>query len=285
MSKNISSAVVLYNPDQNVLTNIGSYLDEVDKLYAVDNSEHKNNFLIEELQKNKKIKYIDNGGNRGIAHALNVGAREAIKDGYDFLLTMDQDSRFPKEEFKKYLKEFLQISDEKVALVSPLHDSYRIDSKNMPKIEEPFTIITSGNIIDLDAWKEIGGFDEDLFIDGVDWDYCIKLRKKGYKIVRFNSVSLNHNLGISSDHKNIFGKNVTVYNHNKIRRYYMTRNRLYLAVKYSTDYPRFSLSTLKTLLVDIKNILFYEKNKSGKLKYMIKGLWDFLMNKFGKIYD
>ena len=87
---NIQGVVVLYNPDYTILDNIKSYLDGIEKLYIVDNSETKNHELINKIVSiSAKCIYIDNNGNQGIAHALNVGAQKAIEDGADWLLTMD----------------------------------------------------------------------------------------------------------------------------------------------------------------------------------------------------
>jgi rhamnosyltransferase len=152
----------------------------------------------------------------------------------------------------------------------------------LPETEEVFTAITSGNIINLAVWKKIGYFNEKLFIDGVDWDYCIRLQQEGYKIVRFNNIMLEHHLGSTVQHKNIFKKDITIHQHNGLRRYYMTRNWLYLTFKYGLVYPRFSFATMKSLLREIKNILLYESGKSVKLYWVYKGFVDFLSGSYGK---
>lgn len=68
----LAGVVVLYNPDQKVLDNISSYIDELDVLYLVDNSNADNSkFFL-----NDKFEYIPLLKNTGIAHALNVGAKK-----------------------------------------------------------------------------------------------------------------------------------------------------------------------------------------------------------------
>lgn len=67
----LAGVVVLYNPDDSVEENINSYVNQLDILYAVDNSERKNKELIERLRQNQKICYIDNHGNKGIAVAFS----------------------------------------------------------------------------------------------------------------------------------------------------------------------------------------------------------------------
>src|SRR5690606_29661762 len=88
----ISGVVVLYNPDSGVLQNIKSYIDQIEYLFVVDNSEKVNDLLVAELKKINKIEYKNNFRNLGVATALNIGALKSINKGFDFILTMDQDS-------------------------------------------------------------------------------------------------------------------------------------------------------------------------------------------------
>ena len=93
---NICGVVVLYNPDNSILDNIQSYISCIDKLYVIDNSDDINCEIAEAIQNIHKCIYISNNGNHGIAQALNVGVNKAIANRSDWVLTMDQDSRFEK---------------------------------------------------------------------------------------------------------------------------------------------------------------------------------------------
>ena len=100
------------------------------------------------LPKNKKIVYITEKENKGIAYSMNVCAKKAIKDGYTHLLTMDQDSKMNSDIINKML-EFLKTTKvDKIGLVSPYQD---IDSdEELPDTEydDVIEMMTSGNIID-----------------------------------------------------------------------------------------------------------------------------------------
>jgi len=67
-------------------------LDQVDKLYIIDNSEKQNSPLFEKIRLPKKLEYVWNRSNLAFAAALNLGANRAINQRFDYLLTMDQDS-------------------------------------------------------------------------------------------------------------------------------------------------------------------------------------------------
>ena len=191
-----AGVVVLYNPDEQVRKNINSYIDSLDILYVVDNSSVDNSKMFS----GDKLVYLPNNDNLGIARALNIGAQRAIGDGYDWLLTMDQDSMFTAQDLDK-LKAFLDLAEkegsvcggvsadyEKIGLVSPFHRTKFNQNEVLSGIDSPLMVMTSGNIINLKAYSEIGGFKDWLFIDTVDFDYCLNLRNHGYEIIRVNDV-------------------------------------------------------------------------------------------------
>ncbi|PIX27897.1 MAG: glycosyltransferase family 2 protein, partial [Candidatus Huberarchaeum crystalense] len=74
----IAGVIVLYNPNEEVIDNIKSYLEDIEILYAVDNSETKKDEIIKKIESFNKIVYIDNNGNQGMSAALNIAARLAI---------------------------------------------------------------------------------------------------------------------------------------------------------------------------------------------------------------
>ena len=109
---NLAGVVILYNEDPHkIIENILSYSTKLDKIYLYDNSTVKNiNWEILLNKLGKKVEYIFFGENLGIAKRLNTAATSAIKDGYSFLLTMDQDSSFSDTSFAKYLENISQCT-------------------------------------------------------------------------------------------------------------------------------------------------------------------------------
>jgi rhamnosyltransferase len=55
--------------------------------------------------------------------------------------------------------------------------------------------MTSGNLIHLTAHKIIGGFNEKLFIDYIDHEYCPRLHINGFSVIRANKAMLFHKVG------------------------------------------------------------------------------------------
>lgn len=273
----VSGVVVLYNPERTVMDNIESYIDELETLYVIDNSTEKNPDIIEKITEINKCIYIDNHGNQGIASALNAGAKMAMENKASWLLTMDQDSSFDKGDLRKMIEWITENLTDDVGIVSPKHGENQHNFKYYNLIT-----MTSGNLINLNIFSNINGFEDKLFIDGVDTDYCLKLANNGYKIHRF-PVLLNHKLGNTRKFK-IWNFKAHPTNHSALRRYYITRNRFYLWKKYRKSNKKFiRWEQFQTIKEMIKVILF-EKDKIKKFIFSLRGYFDYKRNKFGQYF-
>lgn len=288
----IAGVVVLYKPDKKVRKNIDSYLDELDMLYVVDNSPEPNDNA--KQYKDKKIKYISNHENKGIAYALNVGAKEAIKEKAEWLLTMDQDSSFKKDSLNKmimFLKEIksnkffaetLSVTYEKLGILSTLQRTELNKNNEEKGISYPLVVMTSGNLINLKVYKEVGGYKDWLFIDAVDFDYCLNVRKHRYEIVQMSTAELIHNLGNVEKHV-LLGKTMFATNHSANRRYYITRNRHYLYDLYHDVFPEYCKLEVGRTKKELIKILLFEDSKIAKIKAIYKGYRDYKKGKVGRI--
>lgn len=274
----LAGVVVWYNPTKNDINNINSYIESVDKLYIIDNSENGSNQS--KIPKLKKIEYVYQNENLGIAKALNIACNKAIKEKYQFILTMDQDSKFKKNDLEKMKTKISNLDLSDIGIISPWHKTKLKLEKPKEKIDYPLDVMTSGNILNLDIFQKIGGFKEFLFIDGVDIEYCLNLKKNGYKVMRINSIEMQHDLG-DIFYKNFFGKEFMCDNHNYLRVYYMARNYRYIRKKYRNVAPEFC-----DILIKIKGlifkIVFYENDKYRKLRSIVLGIHDYRHNNYGK---
>lgn len=273
MKKNkIAGVVVLYFPTEDVKDNIETYIDFVDKLWIIDNTPNEIKLKINKTN----IEYKKLYKNFGIATALNIAAREAIKEGYDWLLTMDQDSIFEEKSLEKLLITLGGVDKKKVGILSPFHKITKESNVYQNRLQEKEVAMTSGNLLNLNIYQKIGGFLEKLFIDEVDHEYCYRLNSYGYKIFQDNRVNLIHELGNIREYKILF-KNIVVTNHSSLRRYYISRNMIYII----KNYRKKRLKYLFKLFISFIKIILFEKNKIEKIKAIFLGVKDGIFEKYG----
>ncbi|MGL5931835.1 MAG: glycosyltransferase family 2 protein [Cetobacterium sp.] len=281
MDNSICAVVVWYNPTKEMIENIKSYINFVDKVYIVDNSNLSNINLLENID-SKKCEYVSNLENLGIAKALNIACEKAIKEEYDWILTMDQDSWFEQDGLEKYFG-IVNKKIKDVAIFCPVykytHNREILKTKKIT-LKEISKVITSGNLVNLDVYLKVGKYNEDFFIDQVDFEFCKKIEKQNKKIIEVGSIFLNHSLG-DSEEKKFLGKKILITNHSPIRRYYMSRNILYMIKRY----PELRLKYLVFMCLEFIKIIFFEKNVYIKIKYFRKGVLDFYCNKRNKFIE
>ena len=269
----LAGCIIIYNPSCDVWSNINSYLNELDRLYVIDNSENYNRELIQKVKENKRCQYINLRGNKGIAFALNLAVKRSIKDDYEWLLTMDQDSFFTGNNLN-ILKSYIETErPDYVKVVCPAFEDEKIKTR-----QYVYEMITSGSIMDTKFCEKIGGFDNKLFIDEVDHDYCVRVILEGCKVIKLFDAKLTHFLGNQTLHKGIIS-----YNYPSIRYYYIVRNYLYFYKKYK-KYPKLE-PVIKLQLPRIRNYIVSVWNETDRFKkylYMIMGLVDFLTGRMGK---
>ena len=209
-------------------------------MYVYDNSIKKYEYTF-----SRNVVYISEGENKGIAYALNRIMEYADRDRYEWVITMDQDSILPEGIVDAYEKEIL--NDINLGIVCP----QVIDARRkymVPKIEPVKEYvdfcITSASCTSIEIWKLVGGFDEWLFIDLVDNDFCKRIICSGYKILMLNSLILNQEFGEiipKSPREQRFwiglsrllhNKNIAKFSYKKfvnpMRVYYTNRNIIYL---------------------------------------------------------
>lgn len=250
----VLGVVVLYFPGQEISKNIESFRHGVDELITIDNSHN----------------------NVGVAAALNQALNKAIVDDYDWLLTMDQDSFFTEGSLLE-LKEVAYLSDEKIAWVSPFHKTSKSKATPSARTTDIPIAMTSGSFLRVSACKQAGFFEEKLFIDSVDNEYCLRLRKLGFRIRQANHSVLEHSLGSVKERRFLFFRFQTT-THDAARRYYITRNMLYVMSLYPMN---FFLFGMKELVKSFMLIVLFENDKVKKLHYLFSGVFDFMRGRYG----
>ena len=109
---------------------------------------------------------------------------------------------------------------------------------------------------------------EKLFIDYVDFEYCLRLRLNGFKIIQLNNITLYQELGNMVTKRILFWK-VGISNHSPQRIYYRVRNRLFVSSKYFLHFPIWSIMQMAYLWIEFGKIVLFEDNKILKFEIML----------------
>jgi rhamnosyltransferase len=248
-NNSVCAVIVTYNPELQTFFNLVENISkQVEKIIIVDNCSVESTVIwlkdkIEGSFGNLFCKY--NEKNMGLAYAQNQGINVAIDEGFEFVILFDQDST-PSHNMVTNLKNAYVILNNKVsvAAVGPRFIDSRtkaafpfikygfIRNKNISNDininnYEVDLLISSGCLIPTKVIENIGKMKEDLFIDCIDTEWCLRAQSKGYKLFGINNALMEHSIG-----NNIFtiwlGRKRNILIHSPLRKYYMTRNRILL---------------------------------------------------------
>lgn len=226
----------------------------------------------------------------GIAAAQNVGFKVAAEHGADFIVLFDQDS-LPPDGMADGLKQHvlaLQQSGEKVAAIGPQLIDGRWDSQGRLRqhgsrqaahLQRVDHLIASGSMIPWTTLKEVGGMNEDLFIDFVDIEWGLRAKRLGFSSYVADDVLMEHQLGAPL---RIPGR--TISTHTPMRHYYLARNGIWLLRQRGLPLRWRFLKLPKVGLHLLLNALFASPRKEH-WRMMVRGVMDGLANRMGKGHE
>lgn len=286
--------MISYFPTSAIIENVAALLNQANKVVVVDNgSDKETKILLERLKSYPKVNIIYNQENLGIAAALNIGVRYARGAGYSWVVTFDQDSKVTPGMINKMLLSYEAYPEkEKVWGLSPRYQNQSTGqiatsrSKNSHADKLPYAevlvVMTSGNLIKTSVFDVVGYFNESLFIDHVDSEFCLRCSNLGYKILEVNDAILLHCIGFPVQHR-ILWKIKTTSNHSSLRRYYIARNGVYIYKKFALSYPAWVAHDAFKFLKLMIMLTLFETDKKQKLAAIFKGILHGLAGKMGKL--
>ena len=283
----IFTILVIYNPDKNhLLKSLELLFRQTQMVVVCNNSE--GDYHIE----NDNVIVFNFNRNLGIAKAQNIGMKWAFDNGAAYVLQIDQDSLIDDGMVDALVLTFKKLQKKGLnpGLIGPIeHD---IDTKAINKnryssgknVQDEKTwevaeTISSGCIISKNAYSEVGGNDERLFIDLVDIEYCWRLRSKGFKVYITSDARLYHKLG-NGKRDIIF--NYKIDSHLPIRNYYQTRN-LLLSLTFPHSPLRWKIYVLPRILKSIFINSLVLGDTVERLRYIFKGIRDAIKSRYGHI--
>lgn len=185
--------------------------------------------------------------NVGVGGGFSAGlSYAAIERKHDWIWLFDNDS-MPREDAGRRLEEAISSFDgpvNEIGMLTPVGVHSQTKARYYPEfwrdrfvkpstedVKEPIWFadfaMSSGSLVRRDVVESVGLPRSDFFMDGVDFEYCLRIRNHGYKIAVVNAAELEHSLGNPRRVK-FFGITKVVGEHAPWRQYYLARNVVYV---------------------------------------------------------
>jgi rhamnosyltransferase len=243
MIDKVTALVVSYFPDDAVILKLmQSLASQVDHLILIDNGGGESAAAAAKSM-GIGLEHINLGKNLGLGHALNVGFERAAALGAKYVATFDQDSA-PLPDLIDSLKKVHQDLEAKgvnCAAVAPVFFDRRESAKvyfpfyyeeegrilsatpatSSENVVETDVLITSGMLVRTDVWTNGVHYDEGLFVDYTDTEWCFRARSQGYRLFGCLRVEMGH-APSDAPPARVFG--FSFFRYSPLRRYYYFRN-------------------------------------------------------------
>jgi GT2 family glycosyltransferase len=228
--------------------------------------------------------------NGGVGGGLSAGLEYAASTRkHDWVWLFDQDSIPSEDGLGRLLAGLHHLDDaENIAILAPvnIHPETKMPCPGLswrggrlvpaPESAQQITlvdsVITSGSLIRRKAVEAAGLPRADFFMDFVDHEHCLRLRRYGFKIVVVRDSLLQHVHGEPSKFK-IFGRTKYWTDHVPWREYYMTRNEVVTIWQYYPNW-RTKAFTLYRLARHALDLVLFGKRKLACLSMMYCGFKD-----------
>lgn len=281
---NTIALVTLFFPDSTVKNNITQLARLADKVVLLDNTPDKENpALFSEI---KNAEYIAFNENLGLSAAFNRYLKTLQDNCY--LVFFDQDSFCPENLISQLKIDYIFCCEKlnKKGIIGPAYFEKNSASLMLPRrkksisenIYEVSSIITSGMFTELNVIKKSDFWNEDIFLDLADWDFCFRIVQNQMFCCLSSSAVLTHKLG-NSVHR-IAG--IKLKEGASFRIYYQIRDSLYLMKKKYVPLKFKFRFILNLTLRPVLHLMFLP-DKKKRLHYFFKGISDFKKNIHGSL--
>lgn len=263
----ILAVIISYFPDKTLLEkNIASFAEYVDKILIWENIPKEKAADYRPEDKYGKLVFWGTGENAGISKALNKVWRYAKESGYEYILTMDQDSVW--HGFKDFISKIENSSYKDKALFGPCVNDRRI----LQDFEPTWALINSGMLVPVPVLNALGGYDERFFVDAVDVELICNAKSHGYEAFFVGGCYLEQNFG-KMQISHALGRNFKIYNYSPARLYNIYRNHIIVFKRYPDALPLKRMFIKVWIRRRIVRILLGEKQKLHKLSAIIRGIF------------
>jgi rhamnosyltransferase len=288
--EDVCAILVTYHPDTEFPVRLKAISRQTGAVIIVDNGSADTELaMLRDIAADPAVNLVLNSENVGIARALNIGIQQAATLGYPWVLLFDQDT-WVDDDLVKTLFTLYESFPDKQSLAA-IGCGFRDMHRPLPECDElePLAeqweevdwVITSGSLLPIAAFSDIGPFREEFFIDFVDTEYCMRARTKGYRVIKSRRPLMSHSIGRSSQH-NLLGMKKWTTNHTADRRYYSARNNTVMLREYGNySLGWWAVKGFFSCFKSYKRIILYEQMKANKMAAVFLGWWDGVQGRMG----
>jgi rhamnosyltransferase len=182
-NRRVAIGFVTYHPGDKFFERLRLLADLGYVAYVFDNSP-ENERTAAASRSLSNIRYLTAGKNVGLGFSLSVIAAMASYDEHETLLFFDQDTSFTSKTIL-FIQDF---ADRNHALIEASYVAVTFDGKKKNRLptEQPLDdvmlTISSGSLFCLSNLAKIGWHNETYFVDGVDYEMCLRARSQGFRI-------------------------------------------------------------------------------------------------------
>ncbi len=297
MQKKVYIIVLNWNGKNDTLECIKS-LQKIDynnyKIVVVDNGS-KDDSVFEIKKQFSEVKIIENKKNLGFSGGNNVGVRDAINNGADYVLLINNDTTVE----EKFLSKLVELgeSDKKIGILGSKICFYNepnriwfaggkinwlknkgthigldeIDNRQYDKTKKVDYLTGCCLLIKREVIEKVGILAEDYFLYYEDTDFSLRVKNTGYKVIYVPKSKIYHKISRSTNP----GSSNYIYYH--------TRNGLALAKRNGSFLNKIILYPycVYLFLKQIIKIIFISQKRNWAFA-VLKGEKDFLLGKMGK---
>jgi rhamnosyltransferase len=289
-ARSVCAVLVTYHPDPAFPARLGRIASQVGATVVVDNgsSAAALDMLGQATAAVTGATLIRNDENLGIARALNIGVQYAQAHGSSWALLLDQDTLVDTDMVERLLAVQASCLTARVAAIGSRFRDTRGQTVEPIRMsaqgehwEEVESVITSGCLLSLRAYADVGPFRDDFFIDYVDTEFCFRARAAGFRVIQTRAPLMSHTVGAPTSHT-VFGNKTWTTNHSAERRYYIARNNTVMLREYGTfGRGHWLWKSLTRSFRLSKRIAFFETDKFNKIAAVWQGWRDALRGRMG----
>ncbi|HYE50316.1 MAG TPA: glycosyltransferase [Azospirillaceae bacterium] len=288
----VAAAIVTFQPPPRLASAVAAIVPQVERLYLLDNgSDPDGQARAEQAASAAGAVRLAGEGNAGLAAAQNRLMEAAARDGFDWVLLLDQDSVARPGAVAALLRALADApAPDALGLLAAVNlepgmaagpawvvsadgRAWRVarPGEGRALLADLLFAPASGSLVRVEAWRRAGGLRAGFFIDWVDVEFCVRLRRAGYGLAAVADALVDHELGALRAVR-AGSRELAVTNHAAWRRRMQARNAVWTLRLHGAAVPALRSWTLRILASTAAKVLLFERGRLRKLAAMAAGL-------------